>query len=206
MIQINLLPVRQLRKRLQVRNEVAVFGAIVLLVIVIIGIIGLNMSHAVKSKKSENKVLSKKKASYQPILDEIDKLKKDKKEQETKLDVIKKLKTGSQTLVHVFDELAKVTPSNRVWLQSMSHSGDTMKISGIALDNATIAQYMRSIRGSDYFNSAELSAASQTVVAGAKLKSFGLTIGVTSPEAELEAKKKAEEEKKNPPKKKKKKK
>lgn len=159
----------------------AVFGASVMVVLVAIGLVGLNMKSTVTEKKSENQVLSKKKASYQPILDEIEKLKKDKKEQETKLDVIKKLKTGSQTLVHVLDELAKVTPSNRAWVNTMKHSGGSMDITGVALDNATIAQYMRSIRESEYFSDAELSQSSQIVVAGAKLKSFALKIGVTTP-------------------------
>lgn len=141
---------------------------------------------------SQNQVLTNKKASYQPILNEIEKLKKDKQEKETRLDVIKKLKTGSQVTVHVMDELAKLTPTNRLWLNSLKQSGLNVNISGIALDNATIAQFMQSINESDYFSGAELSQTSQTTIAGAKLKSFAMNIGITPPNTKQEEESTAE--------------
>ncbi len=181
MIHINLLPVRQIKQRLQIRNEVAIYGASLLFLFIAIGsaILGQNMS--IKDLTIQNQILTTKKASYQPILNEIEKLKKDKQEQETKLDVIKKLKTGSQVTVHVMDELAKLTPTNRLWLKSLNQSGGIVNISGIALDNATIAQFMQSINESNYFSGAELSQTSQTMIAGAKLKSFAMKIGITPP-------------------------
>ena len=187
MIHINLLPVRQIRQRLQVRNEVAIYLASVLILMVAISLVALNKISTIDDLKGENTVLSKKKASYQPILNEIEKLKKDKKEQETKLDVIKTLKAGSQITVHILDEIAKITPSSRLWLNSLRQSGMGMDITGIALDNATIAQYMNSISSSGYFSGAELSSSSQTVIAGAKLKSFSLKVGIAPPISKEEA-------------------
>jgi type IV pilus assembly protein PilN len=186
MIHINLLPVRQIKQRLQVRNEVAIYCASLVFVIFAIGSVVLGQNLKIKDLKAQNQVLNSKKESYQPILTEIDKLKKDKKEQETKLEVIKKLKTGSQVTVHVMDELAKLTPTNRLWLTSLTQSGVKANISGIALDNATIAQFMQSIGASDYFSGAELSQTSQTTIAGAKLKSFALAIGITPPNVNQE--------------------
>jgi type IV pilus assembly protein PilN len=182
MIHINLLPVRQIRKRLQVRNEVAIYMASMLVLLLFINLVALNKISSINNLKGENQALSKKKASYQPILNEIAKLKKDKKEQETKLEVIKKLKTGSQVTVHVMDELSRLTPSNRLWLGSLRQFGLGLTITGVALDNATIAQYMNNIVTSEYFSGAELASSAQTVIAGAKLKSFSLSVGVVSPE------------------------
>lgn len=187
MIQINLLPVRQIRARLKTRNEVAIYLASVLVLFLCISLVALNSISDLKEVKSVNKVLSVKKASYQPILNEIEKLKKNKKEQETKLEVIKKLKTGSKIAVHVMDEIVKVTPSNRLWLTSLNLSGNSLKIAGIALDNATIAQFMNKIEASDYFSEPTLVSSSQTVVAGAKLKTFALNIGITSPKTDEQA-------------------
>jgi type IV pilus assembly protein PilN len=181
MIHINLLPVRQIRKRLQVRNEVAIYMFSVLILMIFISLVALNKISTIDNLKVQNQALSKKKASYQPILNEIAKLKKDKQEQENKLEVIKKLKTGSQVTVHVMDELAKLTPSNRLWLSNLRQFGMGLSVAGVALDNATIAQYMNNIATSDYFSGAELASSSQTVIAGAKLKSFSLSIGVVSP-------------------------
>ncbi|MBU0673059.1 MAG: PilN domain-containing protein [Proteobacteria bacterium] len=181
MIQINLLPVKQIKLRMQVRNEAAIF--ILTLFIVIVGLTGMCMAKngTIKSMKADNQELSTKKASYQPILNEIEKLKKDKAEQETKLEVIKKLKTGSQTAVMVLDEIARLTLSNRLWLASLTQNASTLSVAGTALDNATIAQYMERINASPFFLNVELSGTSQLVVAGAKLKSFTLTIAIAPP-------------------------
>lgn len=181
MIHINLLPVRQIKQRLRVRNEVAIFLASMgLLTMVLLSVAG-GLILKVNALTDENKALTAKKASYQPILDEIEKLKKNKKEQETKLDVIKKLKTVSQITVRILDELAKIFPANRLWLTSLRQSGTSMDLAGVALDNATIAQFMQSINGSSYFSSVALSQTQQITIAGAKLKSFTLQVGISPP-------------------------
>jgi len=183
MIHINLLPVRQIKQRLQVRNEVALFlASIGLFTMLLLSIAGSQIIR-VKGLTGENKALVAKKASYQPILDEIEKLKKDKAEQETKLDVIKKLKTVSQITVRILDDLAKIFPTNRLWLTSMRQSGHDMDLSGVALDNATIAQFMQNINEAQYFSSATLSQTQQVVIAGAKLKSFSLKVAITPEKA-----------------------
>lgn len=182
MIHINLLPVRQIKQRLRVRNEVAIFlasmGVFAMLLLSVAG----KQLYTVNSLTGENKTLTAKKASYQPILDEIEKLKKNKAEQETKLEVIKKLKTLSQLTVRILDELAKIFPANRLWLTSMRQSGDSMDLAGVALDNATIAQFMQNITESKYFSNVNLSQTQQITVAGAKIKSFTLKVGITPPE------------------------
>lgn len=181
MIHINLLPVRQIKQRMRVRNEVAIFlASLGLFAMLILSVAGGQLI-TVNSLTGENKNLAAKKASYQPILDEIEKLKKDKAEQETKLDVIKKLKTVSQLTVRILDELAKIFPTNRLWLTNLRQSENTMDLSGIALDNATIAQFMQSINESEYFSDVVLSQTQQTVIAGAKLKSFSLKVTITPP-------------------------
>ena len=191
MIHINLLPVRQIRERLKTRNEVAIYLASLALVAMSLSMIAMTKISAVEELKGENVVLAKKKASYEPILKEIAKLKKNKKTQETKLNVIKKLKVGAGIAVHVMDELATITPTNRLWLKNMTlAAGKNLSVSGVALDNATIAQFMNNIAKSSYFKHATLSKTSQTVVSGAKLKSFSLTIGVVTPGEPEKGKKK----------------
>jgi type IV pilus assembly protein PilN len=181
MTQINLLPVRQIRARLKLRNEVAIYLASIIFMLIALGMASLNTLSTIDNLKTENMVLIKKKASYQKTLDEITKLKKDKKTQETKLNVIKKLKKGSQISVRAMDEIANLTPANRLWLKSLKLSGGNLTVTGIALDNATIAQFMNSITASTYFRKVALTKSSQTVIAGAKLKSFSLKIGVKTP-------------------------
>ncbi|MCK4837175.1 MAG: PilN domain-containing protein [Desulfobulbaceae bacterium] len=181
MTHINLLPVRQIRARLQVRNEIAIYLASIVFLLLALAMFSLNKISVSQGLQSDKAALTKERDHYQKYITETAKLKKDKKTQETKLNVIKKLKRTSQVSVHVMDEIANLTPANRLWLKTMSLSGAQLALAGTALDNATIAQFMNSISASTYFGKAALNKSSQTVVAGAKLKSFSLKIGVETP-------------------------
>lgn len=181
MIRINLLPIKEIKKKLRLRREALFFLASFLGVLVVLGIISLGMARKVSALNAEIKGLEQKRASYGPVLKEIDKLQKDKKALEAKLQAIEQLKSGSQLTVRVLDEVANLTPISSLWLTSLKMSGTSLHLTGVALDNATIAQYMRALEASNYFGPAELANASQTLVAGKKLKSFALTMNITPP-------------------------
>ena len=196
MIYINLLPVRQIKKKIQARKKVFGMGITLLGVLAILGLAALVLGLKTDELKASIGALNKEKARYQTTINQIEKLKKDQELLETKLNTISQLKKGSQLTVRVMDELATLTPSSRLWINSMSFNGSIMRISGIGLDNATIADYMETIVTSPYFGSAELSGTSTTSVSGRRLKSFSLTIKVINadyleeaPEEEEKAKK-----------------
>jgi len=188
MIAINLLPVKQLKKRYEIRNEVALYATILIGLVLIMSGITLSTLHTISTLKKENAVLSRKKASYQPILNQIDKLKKDKAKKEKKLEVIKQLKTGSLSMVRILDELARITPVGRLWFNNLSITKGQVKVLGIALDNATIAQFMNRINSSRFFTGAELARTNMVRVAQANLKSFSLTIGIKQPSTDSDQK------------------
>ena len=179
MIRINLLPIKEIKRKLRLRNEVILFAVSFLGVLIVLGAISLGMARKVSALTEEIKTLEDKRNSVDRIVKQIDKLQKDKKILETKLEAVDRLKSDSQLMVHVLDEIANRTPTASMWLTSLKVSGTSLQLSGVALDNATIAQYMRALEASDYFGPPELANASQTVVAGQKLKSFGLTMAIT---------------------------
>jgi len=178
MIHINLLPVRQIKNRIQARKRVLGLGITFLAVLALLGVVALFLGFKVDELQASITALTKEKAKYQTTINQIEKLKKDQALLETKLNTISQLKKGSQLSVRVMDELATLTPSSRLWLNSMSFNGTILRISGIALDNATIADYMETIVTSPYFATAELSGTSTKGVQGRQLKSFSLTINV----------------------------
>lgn len=182
MIRINLLPIKEIKRKLRLRSEVIVFAASFLGVLVVLGSISLGMVQKVSTLTKDIKALEEKRNSFDRIVKQIDKLQKDKKILETKLQAIDKLKSDSQLTVHVLDEIANRTPTTSMWLTSLKVNGTSLQLSGVALDNATIAQYMRALEASDYFGPAVLANASQTVVAGQKLKAFALTVAITPPQ------------------------
>jgi len=186
MIRINLLPIQEIKRKIQLRNQVLAFAASFVLVLVALAGVALLLAGSISDLKTEIKGLEQKRNSYRPILRQIQKLQKDKQILETKLKAIKQLKTGSQLTVRVLDEVANRTPTDRMWLNSLRISGNHLELAGVALDNATIAQYMKSLEDSPFFGVADLANASQTMVAGQKLKSFSLAVSITAPEKPAE--------------------
>lgn len=181
MIRINLLPIRQLKKRARLKTELLGFSAVFALVLLILAVGWFALAGKIASLQEELVALDKKKQSYQPIIKQIDALKKEKQLVEQKLESIKKLQAGAQVTVRVLDEVASRTPTNRMWLNSLQQSSGRLQLQGIALDNETIAQYMQQLEASEYFEKTELTSSAQTDVAKQKLKSFSLIINVVAP-------------------------
>lgn len=189
MIRINLLPIRQMKKRRHLKTELAGLLAALLLVVLVLVAVWLSLAGKITNLKAELVALEQKKQSYQPIIKQIDTLKKEKQLVEQKLNSIKKLQAGAQVTVRVLDEVASRTTTNRMWLNSLQQSAGRLQLQGIALDNETIAQYMQQLEASEYLEKTELTSSAQIDVAKQKLKSFSLTINVVVPTVDGLAKK-----------------
>ncbi|OGR01718.1 MAG: hypothetical protein A2505_00705 [Deltaproteobacteria bacterium RIFOXYD12_FULL_55_16] len=181
MLRINLLPVRQLKKRQRLKTELLGFSAVFVLVLLVLVVGWLVLVGKISSLQEEIVALEQKKQSYQPILNQIATLKNEKQLVEQKLESIKKLQAGSQVTVRVLDEVASRTPTSRLWLSSLQQSAGSLQLQGVALDNETIAQYMQQLEASEYFARTELTSSAQMDVVKQKLKSFSLTINVIAP-------------------------
>lgn len=186
MIRINLLPIKQIKEREKTRKEVIVFAGSFASLLVGLMLIGYMQSQKINGLQEQIAQLEAKKKSYALIIREIEQLKKMKTELERKIGVIATLQKGAKLTVRVLDEIANRTPSSRVWLKSLSHSEDKLRIDGVALDNETVAQYMKSIKESPFFADADpdLSGTTQTSVSGRNLSSFSLAINVKIPQGQ----------------------
>jgi type IV pilus assembly protein PilN len=188
MIRINLLPIRQIKKRQRLKTELLGFVASLIVVLVILAGLEFALGNQISTLNSQITALEQKKKSYQTILNEINKLQKDREALGKKLEVINSLQTESLLTVRILDEVASRTITNRLWLTSLQQSGARLQLQGVALDNETIAQFMRQLEASEYFRNTDLASSSQAIITGQKLTSFSLSLNVAAP-------KKAEAEK-----------
>jgi type IV pilus assembly protein PilN len=145
-----------MKKRLRTRNEVIAFMASLVVLLALLVMASLSMNQKVTSLQTNIENLNAKKATYNAVLNEIKQLEQDKQKLTAKIDVIKQLKSTSQITVRLLDEIANATPPNSIWLQSLKQSGDTVALTGIALDNTSLADYMDRLTASPYFSSATL--------------------------------------------------
>lgn len=196
MIKINLLPIKEIQKRLRRRREVFFLASTLAALLLVLAAIALTLFARINGLNGEISELEKEKVSYQAIQRQITTLQKQREELEIKITAIKQLRASSQLPVRVMDEVSERTPSQRLWLNSMRVSGSTLTIAGVGLDNPTIAQYMQALERSPYFNGVDLASTAQTEVGGQKLKSFSLTIRISPPPEDLSP---PEDQQANPP-------
>ena len=83
MIYINLLPVRQIKRKIQARNKIFGMGITLLGVLAILGVVALILGFKVGELNASIAKLKKEKAKYQTTINQIEKLKKDQKILET---------------------------------------------------------------------------------------------------------------------------
>ncbi|UCF29981.1 MAG: PilN domain-containing protein [bacterium] len=160
MIKINLLPVREERRKLGARQETLLFFLVIILIF-----IGVFYWHTTTNKKirtlrreiirvdGEIKRLAK-------VVAEVEKFKKDKKTLEGKIEVIGQLKRHRQAQTHFMDELNKaLTP--QIWLKTYQEKGGGVILKGRSLATDDIANFMRNLEASRYFNEVELEVTTQ---------------------------------------------
>ncbi|BHH86321.1 PilN domain-containing protein [Desulforhopalus sp. 52FAK] len=181
MLKINLLPVRQLKRRAKAKKQLTGVILFFLLLLAMLAAVGFIQAQKISSLQTEIKTLTAEKNSYSKTLREIENLKKEKVEFQRKTDIIKQLKTDSSLTVRVVDEVANRIDNQRMWLTSLHQQQSTLSLSGIALDNQTVAQFMDGLKASPFVNSVTLTNSSLKIISGRNLKSFELTCSVAQP-------------------------
>ncbi|WP_028585670.1 PilN domain-containing protein [Desulfogranum mediterraneum] len=188
MIYINLLPVREIRRRNAAKRQIFSLAAALLALLGILALFAVLQATTISQREDSLNDLQKKRQEYNKELNKIKQIERDKKVLETRIKVIDNLKNSSSLTVHALDEVANITPSKRLWLTSLTQSGTSLKLAGIALDNRTIAKYMDDLKGSPYIQQVSLASSSLKAFAGRNLKAFSISCSVAVPKAKAKAK------------------
>jgi type IV pilus assembly protein PilN len=192
MITINLLPVREERRRAALRQLVIALGATlvgsVVLAVLVHGVMATRLSNAEESVAATKAEIER----FTPQLQQVEKYRKTKADIEQKLAVIDELSDARSGPAHIFDELASHTPE-RVWVTKVEVEKGKIEISGVSLDNELVALFLTALEDSPYFKEVELAETEAQEKNGFKLNAFTVSAMVTSPAAEKRAAEKAAE-------------
>lgn len=181
MIYINLLPVREIKRRNQAKKHIVLAALGLLCFLAILTSFAFYQVNTVARLQKAHTDIQAEKQQYTKILNQIKKLEADKKVLLTRIEVIKQLKESSSLTVHVMDEVANLTPPQRMWLTGLSQTGGQLKLSGMALDNQTVAKYMEDLEKSSYIQGVNLVSASMEKFAERDLKLFSVSCAVGVP-------------------------
>ena len=105
---------------------------------------------------------------------EVERFKVRKAELQQKVDIISNLQNGRTGPVKVFEALSASIPE-KCWIDQLGVKHDKVNLSGVALNNHTIANFMTALGQSGRFQKVELGSAEQTTVMGVKLMRFSLS-------------------------------
>lgn len=169
MIRINLLPYRAARKKENVRFQVSVFiGTLVLLGLLIFWYNSYLSGRIDKLRVDINDTRTQV-AKYQAINKEIAEIKKKLEVVTRKIEVIESLERDRKAPVQNLDSLYLLLVEKRMWYTRIEEKGTRFSVSGIAIDNQTVADYMTRLEQSESFNQIQLSSIKQTNVSGTDL-------------------------------------
>ncbi len=177
MIRINLLPVKALRAEVTRRREI-VIGAVVLGAVLAL-LIGTHIYQALELSGLQTELASLR-ADLQALnvkIKEVGDLQNKIKDLRSKNKIIENLNKKKSGPVLVMENLSSATP-NSLWLTDLRESGGNVTMNGLAVDNQTIADFMKAIALSKHFNNVELVETTQGAGPTASLKKFSIRTGV----------------------------
>jgi type IV pilus assembly protein PilN len=178
MIQINLLPVREERRKANLRQLAVLMGVTVIGSAVLAAAFHVKMKGDVSDAQTRLSQTQQEIDRLKPQVDQVEHYRETKNQIEQKLDVIKRLDRSRSGPVHVLDELASHTPE-RMWLTKLRTEGGRISIEGMSLDNELVALFLTSLTDSAYFGEVELEETKAATLDGLKLNQFRLDAALT---------------------------
>jgi type IV pilus assembly protein PilN len=184
MIRINLLPAKETERAIGQRQQraLAALGLAVALLIMVVPY--MIQAARLSSLERDTREVQEDIKRYDERVKEVRDLDRLKEELQTKLRIIDDLNNKRVGPARVLNDLGVATPDN-LWLIDFKETSGNATITGMALDNQTIALFMRKLQSSSYFHRVDLVETTQSSpvrgvssAAGQKFKRFIINAGI----------------------------
>ena len=160
MIRINLIPQEEVQRSAGRRQQVAVGllvgSATAVLLVVAHGWQQVSSISANRERGRLERQLAELKGPYEQVV----KMEKEKQELQDKLNVIRELEAKKFGPVRMLADLSGSTP-DKLWLTDFSEKGGSIRLSGLGVDEQTVADFMRRLSTSPYFRNVDLEETSE---------------------------------------------
>ena len=183
MLEINLLPVREARRKADIRQQLMQLMFVLLLTAGAIGFWHARVAEEISLSEVRVSQMQNDIKQFKPQLDQVAAFKLKKARLEKKIDVIDGLDRARNGPVHVLAELAARTPE-RLWLTSVESKANAIQMEGRSLDNELVALFLRGLGESKYFAQVDLDS-TQIVDArdGLKVVKFAIRAQIVNPDS-----------------------
>lgn len=174
MIRINLLPVRAIRAESGRRQQLVVGIATIVATVAALALVFVFQSFRLSRLKGEVGGLEQEIQKLSAQLKETGDLKRQVQDLGAKLKVIEDLNKRKAGPARVMETLTTVVPAT-LWIAEFRESGGNLNMRGYAVDNQTIADFLRALAASPYFADVDLGETVQVQEGGATLKMFAVS-------------------------------
>ncbi len=180
MIRINLLPIRVSKREAAVRRELA-FGGIGLLgTLLVFGSFQMLLQGKLADVRARNAQIQQEIDTLKNVVARVDEVDVLRPELQKKLHVIGSLKIAKSGPVHMLDEISSATPE-KLTILSLREERQHLNITGYAVSNEVISQFLSKMELSDWFDEVYLIEIDQEEQDGYKLKTFSITAQLVLP-------------------------
>ena len=172
MIRINLLPFRAARKKENIRRQVSIFLLSLAFMLIILFYFNFSLGGKIDDLNQKIKDTKSDLAKYEKINKEIAQIKKKLSNLKKKMAVMDTLEANRFAPVRLMDTMTKVIVPKRMWFTNLQSKGGKVNISGVALDNTTVADFMVRLENSGLFNEVDLKTLKRSKSKKGKLSKF----------------------------------
>jgi len=151
MIRINLLPFRAARKKENVRRQISIFLLSLILVATAVVLFNFRLSSKITKLNTQIADAKVQVEKYNKINKEIDEIKKELDILNKKILVIASLEANRRDSITLLDSLTTLTVTDRMWFTLLRTKESFIDVTGIAVDNRTVADFMTRIQKSPHF-------------------------------------------------------
>ena len=156
MIRINLLPFRAARKKENIRRQVSIFLLSLAFMLIILFYFNFSLSSKIGNLNTKIKETQTELDKYAKINKEIEEIKKKLDNLKKKMAVMDTLEANRFAPIRLMDTMTQVVVPKRMWFTNMQSKGQKVSITGVALDNTTVADFMIRLENSGLFNEVDL--------------------------------------------------
>jgi type IV pilus assembly protein PilN len=178
MIRLNLLPVRELNAEISRRRELVVAGSSLAVSTMIFLGAYLYQSRQLSNLSNELPIVLKEVEVLNNKIKQVGDLEVKIKELSSKHKVIEDLRTQKLGPTLVMESLAVAIPSS-LWLIEIKQSGSGLVITGLATDNQSVAEFIRSLSRSAHFKDVELVETTQADEKTGPFKKFSIQSAIS---------------------------
>lgn len=173
MIRVNLLPVRQIKAEVSRRRDLMVGGMALGLTVLIVFGAYLYQSYRVSTLQNKLDTTRAEVKTLDIKVKEFGELQKKVKEFESKHKIIEDLNRRKAGPVRVMESLSAATPAT-LWLTEFKETGGKLAITGMAVDNQTVADFLKALAAFQYFKDVELVETTEGGPGSGALRKFSL--------------------------------